>query len=172
MFVPLSVRIWLLISSIIVTWDYTFVLLRPETLPGGSLHSYYWPYAKYIQLDTLYSNPKDRFLYFQSWFNCFESILAFSSLLILMRKGRQGQIIGAFMAFAVSSFTFWKTFLYFAYDEAFIDYKMPVEELIGIFFVPNSFCILMPGYSMWRIAREFYKFCTKMEERETNNKKM
>lgn len=51
---PLIVKTWLLISSIICTWDASFVLLRPRSMPGGDLHKYFAPYSLYVEIDKLY----------------------------------------------------------------------------------------------------------------------
>ena len=62
--VPLILKIWLLCSAIVCTWDASFVLLRPRSMSGGDL-SYIWkPYALYIQIDKLYGNLLDDFVYF------------------------------------------------------------------------------------------------------------
>ena len=169
MFVPRFIKVWLLVSSLIVSWDCGFVLLRPATLPGGFLHAYWFPYAKYIEVDTLYKDLNDRFVYFQSCLNCIEILMSLTSLLILQKKGLKWQIIGAFLAFTVSAFTFWKTFFYWLYDEAFLNYNVPLGEFLGVFLIPNLVWLGMPLCSLWKIGRAFYSVCLKGNE-EKNNK--
>ncbi len=38
---PKFIKFWLLLSSVVVTWDAAFVLMRPKTLPGGELHKFF-----------------------------------------------------------------------------------------------------------------------------------
>ena len=171
MFVPRSIRIWLFVSALIVTWDYCFVLLRPATLPGGSLHVFWTPYATYIEVDTLYKDLDDRFVYFQSWLNCAESLLSFLSLLILQNKAQKWQIRGAFLAFAVSAFTFWKTIFYWVYGEAFVNYNTPFWKMLGVFLIPNLVWVAMPFISMWKIAGAISRFCLKDDDAQDQKKK-
>jgi len=47
--------IWLAISLPLVIWDTGYVVLRPYSMPGGSLHSPIWkPYALYGTVDHVY----------------------------------------------------------------------------------------------------------------------
>ena len=50
--------LWLLLSLPLVIWDTGYVLLRPHSMPGGSLHSPLWiPYALYGTVDYIYGWP-------------------------------------------------------------------------------------------------------------------
>lgn len=47
--------LWLAVSLPLVAWDTGYVLLRPLTMPGGSLHWPLWvPYALYGEVDHMY----------------------------------------------------------------------------------------------------------------------
>ena len=47
--------IWLAISLPLVVWDTGYVVLRPYSMPGGSLHSPIWkPYGLYGTIDHMY----------------------------------------------------------------------------------------------------------------------
>ena len=47
--------IWLAISLPLVMWDTGYVVLRPYSMPGGSLHSPIWkPYGLYGTIDYMY----------------------------------------------------------------------------------------------------------------------
>jgi hypothetical protein len=52
------VVIWLYVSLPLVVWDCGYVLLRPMTMPGGSLHSpIYTLYGVYGTVDYMYGWP-------------------------------------------------------------------------------------------------------------------
>jgi hypothetical protein len=68
-FTPKYIQIWLLISSLVVIYDAAYVLLRPDSMKGGSLFKYFFPYELYIQVDTLYGDIHDKFGIIQSWLN-------------------------------------------------------------------------------------------------------
>ncbi len=59
---PLWLKAWLFISSLVVTWDYSFVLNRPESMKGGSLNQFFKPYELYVTIDTMYGDLNDRFV--------------------------------------------------------------------------------------------------------------
>lgn len=47
--------LWLGVSLPLVAWDTGYVLLRPRSMPGGSLHWPLWvPYALYGEVDHMY----------------------------------------------------------------------------------------------------------------------
>ena len=86
MFVPKPIYLWLLISSIIVTWDFTFIIFRPHSLPGNFLHYLWSPYALYIKIDLMYGDMNDIFVFVQAIFNIFEILLNVTSLVCLVSK--------------------------------------------------------------------------------------
>lgn len=50
--------IWLTVSLPLVVWDFSYVFLRPYSMPGGFLHSPLWiPYATYGAVDYTYGFP-------------------------------------------------------------------------------------------------------------------
>ena len=159
MFVSTGVKLWLFISSIIVTWDYLFVLLRPATLPGGNLNKFWKPYSKYIEIDTLYKSESDRFIIIQSYFNIFETLLNFTCLLMIffMSKSVKWQVFNGLFTLICISFTFWKTAIYFIYDDVFINYNTNTHELILLFLIPNSMWLIGPIASMIDIIRRFIR---------------
>ncbi|KAK4135228.1 hypothetical protein BT67DRAFT_433376 [Trichocladium antarcticum] len=51
--------LWLAISLPLVAWDTAYVLLRPRSMPGGSLHWPLWaPYALYGEIDHMYGRKQ------------------------------------------------------------------------------------------------------------------
>ncbi len=73
--VPTYIRIWLIISSFIVAYDFTYVLLRPRSMPGGDLVSYFESYKLISEIDTLYTHLEDPFIYISACLSIFEFIL-------------------------------------------------------------------------------------------------
>lgn len=156
MFVSKIFRIWLVISAFVVLWDAGFILLRPHTLPGGKYHSFWKPYAKYIQLDTLYNDEKDIFVRVQSVFNIFEAFLTFLASMMLCIKNVKLQVAGSVLALIVSCFTYWKTCIYFFYDEGFINFNNSTFDLVMLFLIPNLIWIVMPFLAIVSISRGIY----------------
>ena len=75
---PLTL-LWLSISLPLVAWDTGYVLLRPHTMPGGSLHwPVYSPYELYGRVDGMYGfkqyNLNNGFTSAQGALNAIESI--------------------------------------------------------------------------------------------------
>ena len=75
---------WLALSGVIVIYDACFVLLRPETLPGGKYEFIYSPYQLYIKYDTLYGNMQDSFVVIQSQLNLVEVLMSFVAVYLCL----------------------------------------------------------------------------------------
>ncbi|KAL8569286.1 hypothetical protein ACOMHN_029907 [Nucella lapillus] len=84
-------------------------MLRPHTLPGGSLHTFWKPYSLYIGVDQRYSDINDPFVYGISLFNYVEVILNIITIILHHRNNRHTTPL----AFTVTIMTLWKTFFYF-----------------------------------------------------------
>ena len=74
-----ALTIWLIVSVPLVIWDTGYVLLRPHSMPGGSLHSPIWtPYALYGKVDYIYGwpafNAHNGFTAAQTMLNVLETI--------------------------------------------------------------------------------------------------
>ncbi|KAI2788755.1 hypothetical protein POX_e06776 [Penicillium oxalicum] len=74
-----ALTVWLVVSVPLVIWDTGYVLLRPHSMPGGSLHSPIWiPYALYGSVDYIYGwpawNERNGFTAAQSVMNVFETL--------------------------------------------------------------------------------------------------
>lgn len=72
--------LWMAISLPLVAWDTGYVLLRPHSMPGGSLHWPLWvPYELYGNIDHMYGfkqwNLHNGFTAAQSVMNLVESLL-------------------------------------------------------------------------------------------------
>lgn len=85
---PPALIIWLLFSVPLVIWDCGYLLLRPHSMEGGSLHRYIWqPYALYGTIDYSYGaigwNTKNGFVTAQGIMNVFETAMYIWYLAVL-----------------------------------------------------------------------------------------
>lgn len=87
-----ALTLWLVVSVPLVLWDIGYVLLRPHSMPGGSLHSPIWtPYALYANVDYIYGwpafNSKNGFTAAQTILNLVETLGYLYYLLVVYRHG-------------------------------------------------------------------------------------
>jgi len=90
---------WLLVSLPLVAWDTGYVMLRPHTMPGGSLHwPLYVPYDLYGRVDFIYGwkafNEHNGFTSAQGLLNIIESLMYGYYLYILYAYGKQSKAQG------------------------------------------------------------------------------
>ena len=159
MYLTKGIVAWLLISSLIVIFDASYVLLRPESMRGGSLFQYFSPYELYCKFDTLYCHDSDRFVVIQSWLNLMEITMAFISLAMYAFGKQSTQLLGSILAVIVSAFTFWKTVIYIWYADAYLthDAHTFTTESIYVFYFPTAFWIVFPLYVLWVVPRRIVK---------------
>ncbi|EEQ83769.1 uncharacterized protein BDCG_00574 [Blastomyces dermatitidis ER-3] len=85
------VTLWLCISIPVVLWDASYVLLRPHSMPGGSLHYIWSPYALYGTIDYIYGwpawNNRNGFTSAQSLMNLVETACYLFYLFVLFNYG-------------------------------------------------------------------------------------
>ncbi|PGH30176.1 hypothetical protein GX50_07076 [[Emmonsia] crescens] len=85
------VTLWLSISIPVVLWDASYVLLRPHSMPGGSLHYIWSPYALYGTIDYIYGwpawNNRNGFTSAQSLMNLVETACYLFYLFVLFQYG-------------------------------------------------------------------------------------
>ncbi|KAH6661676.1 hypothetical protein B0J14DRAFT_631365 [Halenospora varia] len=133
--------VWLLISIPLVIWDTAYVLLRPLSMPGGSLHWPIWvPYEIYMRTDYVYGwkpiNEKNGFTSAQGSMNVPETLLYASYLYLVYTQSKVTGggakpgffahryvdgwpgAMAAVIGFAAAIMTFSKTLLY-GLNEAF-----------------------------------------------------
>jgi hypothetical protein len=72
--------VWLLVSLPLVVWDTGYVMLRPHSMPGGSLQWPLWvPYELYVKMDYVYGwkafNEHNGFTAAQGFLNIVESTM-------------------------------------------------------------------------------------------------
>lgn len=117
--------LWLLVSLPLVIWDAIYVLLRPHTMPGGSLSwPIYTPYVLYGQIDYIYGEKAwkehNGFTAAQTALNVFETAGYLGYLWVVWKHGRGGQRtlpggwggVACLTGFALSVMTVSKTVLY------------------------------------------------------------
>jgi hypothetical protein len=93
------VLIWLAVSLPLVAWDTGYVMLRPHTMPGGSLQWPLWtPYELYGKMDYVYGwkayNEHSGFTAAQSLLNIVESAMYLYYLYLVFAYGRQATAHG------------------------------------------------------------------------------
>ncbi len=117
--------LWLFISLPLVIWDAFYVLLRPHTMPGGSLSwPIYTPYALYGTIDYIYGekawNENNGFTAAQTALNVFETAGYLGYLWVVWQygQGKERTLPGGWggvaclTGFALSVMTVSKTVLY------------------------------------------------------------
>ena len=145
---------WLIFTSIINVWNIGFVLNRPTSIynPIWSLS-----YGIYTQVDTLYLDMNDNFIYSVSLINGFEVLLNCISLLTLgLRHFRAAGII----ALIVSSMTLSKTIMYLLMEivSGFEHTKQNNGLTFLTFYIfPNMLWILIPTLAIYVTSAAFIK---------------
>ncbi|KAF8324917.1 uncharacterized protein EI90DRAFT_3146783 [Cantharellus anzutake] len=120
----LWISVWFALSTLIVTWDAGYLLLRPRSMQGGDLFWLWRPYHLYSKIDYLMYRriglwaaalaEGDGFPSAQALMNLAENIL---NLLYLYQVHLSPDPSTAPIAgFAVATMTFWKTVLYWLQD--------------------------------------------------------
>lgn len=139
--------IWLVVSGLICIIDATFVLLRPATLPGGSLDVYpYKFWAVYIEHDKRYAALEDAFVSLQSVLNLVELALQFV-IVFLNARGRHAAAHK--LCILVSVATLYKTVIYFGMEifDGFPFTKHNSQfDLVTMVIIPSSFWIIIPAW--------------------------
>ncbi|KAH3839005.1 uncharacterized protein LOC127879452 isoform X2 [Dreissena polymorpha] len=160
---PMWMVIWFYATAIICTIDASFIVLRPHTLPGGSLHYLFFFYKYYIHTDQRYNDVSDSYVYTQSLMNYAEVLLNIVTLFYHYRKSNLTKPL----AFTVSVMTFWKTVLYIAmfYELAGgKDYRIGntlLEEMLLVL-IPNGIWLLLPGMCIVKLWRDM--LCNRTDE--------
>ncbi|KAL7934982.1 hypothetical protein V8C35DRAFT_300361 [Trichoderma chlorosporum] len=164
---------WLAISLPLVTWDTGYVLLRPHSMPGGSLHWPIWaPYKLYGEVDHIYGfkafNAGNGFTSAQGFLNAVETLLYLwyfgawffsskrSSAGTKVMSGRAGAR-AALVGFSAAVMTLSKTVLYWAneYYSGFDNIgHNPLQDLILLWIIPNGAWLVGSTYMIWSIGSE------------------
>ncbi|GAA5887168.1 hypothetical protein JCM16303_002212 [Sporobolomyces ruberrimus] len=144
---PTWVNAWFLISTVAVMWDIGFVLARPHSFAGGSMHHFWKPYALYEKIDLVYSPShyarKEGFTSAQTYMNIIESIL---NLMFLVLSGQKSPV-AILVGFSAVLMTASKTVLYWLVDHqsgwAATGHNTARDWWL-LFALPNGLWILFP----------------------------
>jgi len=140
--------IWLLLSSIICSWDAVFILNRPTL----NEHFIWSPYKNYVQVDFLYDDLDNRFLEAQALMNFVEIAINLSSLLVL-RRGHDRT--AAAMMLIASAMTMSKTMLYFTM-EACCGFRNTRHNdavtMMALYVLPNGIWIFFPMLVLYELV--------------------
>ncbi|PTB66268.1 hypothetical protein BBK36DRAFT_1097386, partial [Trichoderma citrinoviride] len=165
--------VWLAISLPLVVWDTGYVLLRPHSMPGGSLHYPLWaPYKLYGEVDHIYGWKAFRagngFTSAQGLLNAVETLLylwyvgawyfagkrsssAAGYKVVGGRTGARATLVG----FSAAVMTLSKTILYWAneYYSGFDNIgHNTLEDLILLWIIPNGAWLVGSAYMIWSIG--------------------
>jgi len=85
--------LWLAISLPLVIWDTGYVLMRPHSMPGGYLSSFWHPYGMYGEVDKMYGfkayNAHEGWTGAQGIVNALETAAYIAYLYIVYQYGEQ-----------------------------------------------------------------------------------
>lgn len=142
---PRWIVIWLVVGMSVVAWDVSFVLLRPASMPGGSLSALWAPYAHYIAVDKSYGDVGNAFVSAQAIMSAFEIVVGVAALWFSRRR-RPG--LGLLLAFCVSALTGAKTLLILVM-EVVSGFETVGHNTLGdallIYVIPNSVWVIVPA---------------------------
>ncbi|KAL7792459.1 hypothetical protein V8C37DRAFT_380376 [Trichoderma ceciliae] len=164
---------WLAISLPLVIWDTGYVLLRPHSMPGGSLHWPVWvPYKLYGEVDHIYGfkafhagngftsaqgllNAVETLMYvWYLWVWHFQGVVSAEGVKVVGgRAGARAALIG----FSAAVMTFSKTFLYWAneYYSGFDNIgHNPLMDLIFLWIIPNGAWLVGSAYMIGSIGSD------------------
>ncbi|KAK9458991.1 uncharacterized protein V1516DRAFT_680645 [Lipomyces oligophaga] len=156
---------WLLIGAILVVWDATYLLFRPLSFPGGSLHWIWSPYEVYMEIDYVYGLPAfedgNGFATGQAIINLFESTMNFIFVYTsLFSSNKSLRLAGAFIGLTGAMSSFSKTVLYFL-TEYFSGWKYvghnTTMDFYTLYILPSAPWIVFNLYAVYEISNDLKK---------------
>jgi hypothetical protein len=96
---PKWVKVWFVIIGVMVLYDSSFVLNRPNSLPGYPLSKFWGVFSYYLPVDKSFGDMKNSFLVAWSYINAVEAALSF---LAVYRNGEPIALILGLLASCVS----------------------------------------------------------------------
>ncbi|KAI0013873.1 hypothetical protein F4779DRAFT_296363 [Xylariaceae sp. FL0662B] len=165
---------WLAVSLPLVLWDTGYVMLRPRTMEGGSLHwPLYTPYKLYGEVDRIYGwkawDARNGFTAAQGALNLVETAMYFVYLVIYFRAGRlatahatrvltgRNAAVAVLVAFSAAVMTLSKTVLYWLneYYSGFDNIgHNSLDVLIPLWIIPNGGWLIFPSYMIYVLGGE------------------
>ncbi|KAK9469203.1 hypothetical protein V1512DRAFT_231363 [Lipomyces arxii] len=159
------VSIWFLLQNLIVSWDASYILCRPHSMPGGKWHWIWSPYKLYGEIDHVYGFPayeeRDGFPAGQAFMTLVEAFFAYVYLYTThFSKVPKTRLVGAFIGFMAATSCFSKTVLYMI-SEIFSGNKYVGHNnwfrFIFLYWIPSSPWIIVSFYSAYAISNQLYK---------------
>ncbi|KAI1417686.1 hypothetical protein F5Y13DRAFT_151599 [Hypoxylon sp. FL1857] len=172
--------LWYAVSLPVVIWDCGYVLLRPLTMEGGSLHwPLYVPYKLYGEVDHIYGwkafHANNGFTAAQGTLNVVETAMYLVYLWVYFRsgvnvKGRATKVVsgrpaavGVLIAFSAAVMTLSKTVLYWL-NEYFSGFDNighnSLPDLIILWIIPNGLWLIFPSYIIYVLGSEIVEGLT------------
>ncbi|KAI2630622.1 hypothetical protein GGR54DRAFT_635229 [Hypoxylon sp. NC1633] len=171
---------WLAVSLPLVIWDSGYVLLRPLTMEGGSLHwPLYTPYKLYGEVDHVYGwkafHAGNGFTSAQGALNVLETAMYLAYLGIYFARGtavpgRSTRVltgrpaaVALLVGFSAAVMTLSKTYLY-AFNEYFSGFDNighnSLERLIFLWIIPNGSWLVFATYMVYVMQGEIVEGLT------------
>ncbi|KAI1799539.1 hypothetical protein F4811DRAFT_93480 [Daldinia bambusicola] len=166
--------LWLAVSLPLVVWDSGYVLLRPLTMEGGSLHwPVYAPYKLYGEVDQTYGwkafHARNGFTAAQGALNVVETLMYFVYVWYYFAFGNtvdarptrvlsgRPAAVAVLVAFSAAVMTLSKTVLYWL-QEYFSGFDNighnSVPDLILLWIIPNGLWLIFPAYIIYVMGGE------------------
>ncbi|PUU77907.1 hypothetical protein B9Z19DRAFT_1085312 [Tuber borchii] len=152
---PKAITIWLLLSSLVVIYDATYILLRPYTFSPNILSRFWQGHNFYATVDHVYGASalaeKDGFPPRRSALNFIYLAKYFSTS---GEAGRGGMLVVGFMGVVM---TLAKTVLYMLVEVCSGGGINDLKTFVLFYILPNSFWIVFPGWCTYWFAKEIVK---------------
>ncbi|KAK3940214.1 hypothetical protein QBC46DRAFT_314157 [Diplogelasinospora grovesii] len=180
---PASTLFWMAVSLPLVAWDTGYVLLRPASMPGGSLHWPLWtPYALYGEVDHMYGfkqwNAGNGFTAAQGILNLIETLMYLAYLGLWYFTARPGPTtakgrrvltgrpgaLAVLLGFSAAVMTVSKTALYWLneYYSGFDNIgHNNLTDLVLLWIIPNGAWLVFPTLMIYYMGSEIVSGLTK-----------
>ncbi|ORX46068.1 hypothetical protein DM01DRAFT_1294125 [Hesseltinella vesiculosa] len=158
---PGWIRVWFLVSSLVVYWDATYCLFRPHSMEGGSLNFLWSPYNLYATVDYVYGLPalhaRDGWTSAQASLNLVESTVNLLYLYLASQPAQYNPGKVQLLGFSSVLLTLNKTILYLL-NEVFSGMKHTghndLQTFIVLWVIPNGLWILVPSMIAIQFGRQ------------------
>ncbi|KAI9246260.1 hypothetical protein BDA99DRAFT_489919 [Phascolomyces articulosus] len=148
--VPVWIKAWFVISSLLVLWDAGYCLLRPHSMEGGKWNLLWRPYILYGKVDKFYGieawNEEDGFTGAQAFMNLVETALNFVYLWMVSNSQKPGRT--SLVGFSAVILTVAKTVLYWLvefYSGMRHTGHNELFDYILLWIIPNGAWIVVPS---------------------------
>lgn len=147
---------WMYTNALICTWDASFIMFRPHSLPGGAYSWIWYFYKYYVDIDKRYVDTSDPFVKAISLQNYVEVLLSIFTIILHYKSSRHTRL----MAYNVNIMTMWKTVTYFLMftDICGAGHWIGTDSsltLTLLFYFPNGVWIGVPLLAMYHLWPSF-----------------